>query len=353
MEPERQPPPPPPPPPQPALMDTELPRPQKLDRLRQSVPLIKGISDIDSEGFLRMAARYLSNEHGGRIYAKPEKEVMVQYDTICEVAKDRVKTSEAGRVASAPELPHEIQGEDLEIKKMLDRLVVLKINAESGKRMGSRSPRTLIKFPDGSIPLDHFVKEIESLNIAYKCDIPLLVMNSFMTMDDTLKVITRYKDSNVKLFLFSQSKYPAIDDNFYPVAFNGKYPDDCWYPPGDGDVYASLYNNRRLHNGNKFVFIASGDNLGATIDLSIQPYVGGLRIIKLETDAEDAQKTKDEVRSVWYENMFWFGTVICYGFVVRRRRHLRHMPAALPVDARRWADEGDAEILIQSGMETA
>uniref|UniRef100_A0A0D9XGF0 UTP--glucose-1-phosphate uridylyltransferase n=1 Tax=Leersia perrieri TaxID=77586 RepID=A0A0D9XGF0_9ORYZ len=330
MEPERQPPPPPPPPPQPALMDTELPRPQKLDRLRQSVPLIKGISDIDSEGFLRMAARYLSNEHGGRIYAKPEKEVMVQYDTICEVAKDRVKTSEAGRVASAPELPHEIQGEDLEIKKMLDRLVVLKINAESGKRMGSRSPRTLIKFPDGSIPLDHFVKEIESLNIAYKCDIPLLVMNSFMTMDDTLKVITRYKDSNVKLFLFSQSKYPAIDDNFYPVAFNGKYPDDCWYPPGDGDVYASLYNNRRLHN-----------------------YVGGLRIIKLETDAEDAQKTKDEVRSVWYENMFWFGTVICYGFVVRRRRHLRHMPAALPVDARRWADEGDAEILIQSGMETA
>lgn len=46
-----------------------------------------------------------------------------------------------------------------------------------------------------------------------------------------------------------------------------------WYPPGHGDVYASLHNSGHLSTfigqGKRFVFVSNIDNLGATVDLSI------------------------------------------------------------------------------------
>jgi UTP--glucose-1-phosphate uridylyltransferase len=48
---------------------------------------------------------------------------------------------------------------------------------------------------------------------------------------------------------------------------------NCRYPPGHGDVFASLANSGKLDEliakGKEYVFIANSDNLGATVDLKI------------------------------------------------------------------------------------
>jgi UTP--glucose-1-phosphate uridylyltransferase len=48
---------------------------------------------------------------------------------------------------------------------------------------------------------------------------------------------------------------------------------DCWYPPGHGDVYQSFYNSGLLDQfikeGKEYMFLSNIDNLGATVDLCL------------------------------------------------------------------------------------
>jgi UTP--glucose-1-phosphate uridylyltransferase len=46
---------------------------------------------------------------------------------------------------------------------------------------------------------------------------------------------------------------------------------ECWYPPGHGDIYQSFYNSGLLdqfiEQGKEYMFLSNIDNLGATVDL--------------------------------------------------------------------------------------
>jgi UTP--glucose-1-phosphate uridylyltransferase len=46
---------------------------------------------------------------------------------------------------------------------------------------------------------------------------------------------------------------------------------ECWYPPGHGDIYESFYNSGLLdqfiEQGKEYMFLSNIDNLGATVDL--------------------------------------------------------------------------------------
>ena len=50
-----------------------------------------------------------------------------------------------------------------------------------------------------------------------------------------------------------------------------KPENECWYPPGHGDVYQSFYNSGLLdqfiEQGKEYMFLSNVDNLGATVDL--------------------------------------------------------------------------------------
>lgn len=57
-----------------------------------------------------------------------------------------------------------------------------------------------------------------------------------------------------------------------PIATNmSKTENECWYPPGHGDIYRSFYNSGLLdqfiEQGKEYMFLSNIDNLGATIDL--------------------------------------------------------------------------------------
>ena len=116
---------------------------------------------------------------------------------------------------------------------------------------------------------------LQGLNSQYGSDVPLVLMNSFNTHEDTLKIIKRYQHYGVKITTFSQSCYPRIDkESLLPIASDvngGNGQSEWWYPPGHGDVYAAFANSGLLEKfvkeGKEYVFISNIDNLGATVDL--------------------------------------------------------------------------------------
>ncbi|XP_066397682.1 UTP--glucose-1-phosphate uridylyltransferase-like isoform X1 [Miscanthus floridulus] len=128
--------------------------------------------------------------------------------------------------------------------------------------MGCTGPKSVIEVRNGFTFLDLIVIQIESLNKKYGCYVPLLLMNSFNTHDDTQKIVEKYSNSNIEIHTFNQSQYPR--------SISGK---DGWYPPGHGDVFPSLNNSGKLDillaQGKEYVFIANSDNLGAIVDIKI------------------------------------------------------------------------------------
>ncbi|XP_010247457.1 PREDICTED: UTP--glucose-1-phosphate uridylyltransferase-like [Nelumbo nucifera] len=227
---------------------------EKLSKLRSDVAGLNQISENEKSGFINLVSRYLSGEAQHVEWSKintPTDEVVVPYETLA------------------------IPNEDLsETKNLLDKLVVLKLNGGLGTTMGCTGPKSVIEVRNGMTFLDLIVKQIESLNSKYGCSVPLLLMNSFNTHEDTLKIVEKYSASNIEIHTFNQSQYPRlVVEDFVPLPCKGQTSKDGWYPPGHGDVFPSLLNSGKLDallsRGKEYAFVANSDNLGAVVDLKI------------------------------------------------------------------------------------
>ena len=61
--------------------------------------------------------------------------------------------------------------------------------------------------------------QIEWLNKRYDADVPLVLMNSFNTDEETLKLIRKYTGFRIRILTFNQSRYPRIHkESLMPVA---------------------------------------------------------------------------------------------------------------------------------------
>ena len=106
--------------------------------------------------------------------------------------------------------------------------------------IGCTGPKSVIEVHSDMTFLDLTVQQIEELNIAHNAKVPLILMNSFNTHEDTLKVVTKYAQSNAQVYNFNQSRYPRVyKDTLLPVP--PEHDREAWYPPGHGDVF------RRYH----------------------------------------------------------------------------------------------------------
>ncbi|WRX20789.1 UDPGP family - like 2 [Theobroma cacao] len=241
---------------------------EKLTHLKSAVASLSQISENEKNGFINLVSRYLSGEAQHIEWSKiqtPTDEVVVPYDTLVPIPDDPAET-----------------------KKLLDKLVVLKLNGGLGTTMGCTGPKSVIEVRNGLTFLDLIVIQIEHLNSKYGCSVPLVLMNSFNTHDDTLKIVEKYSNSNIEIHTFNQSQYPRlVVEDFTPLPCKGQPGKDGWfsldsallnglsygYPPGHGDVFPSLMNSGKLDaflsQGKEYVFIANSDNLGAIVDLSI------------------------------------------------------------------------------------
>jgi UTP--glucose-1-phosphate uridylyltransferase len=77
--------------------------------------------------------------------------------------------------------------------------------------MGCKGPKSSLRILKNELTfLDCKVRQIEELNREFGCDVPLVLMNSFNTHEETLAVMEKYKKNKVSIYNFIQSKFPMM-----------------------------------------------------------------------------------------------------------------------------------------------
>lgn len=154
----------------------------------------------------------------------------------------------------------------------LGRTVVVKLNGGLGTSMGMDRAKSLLPVRDDLTFLDVIARQVLALRRRYDVRLPLLLMNSFRTRDDSLGLLAAYSDlADPELPSdFLQNKEPKLRaDDLTPVEWPAD-PGLEWCPPGHGDIYTALRGtgliDRMLEAGYTQVFVSNSDNLGAVPD---------------------------------------------------------------------------------------
>jgi len=156
----------------------------------------------------------------------------------------------------------------------LDRAVVIKLNGGLATSMGMTRAKSLLEVKPGLRFLDVIAEQVVALRREHDCRVPLVLMNSFRTRDDSLAALAEHPVALEGLPLdFVQHKVPRIAAaGGQPVVWQ-KDPDHEWCPPGHGDIYTALVTSGALDalrgEGFRYAFVSNADNLGATMDLRI------------------------------------------------------------------------------------
>eukprot|EP00056_Hartaetosiga_gracilis_P001469 m.45072 g.45072 ORF g.45072 m.45072 type:complete len:510 (+) comp10653_c0_seq1:280-1809(+) len=188
--------------------------------------------------------------------------------------------------------------ESIAVDDMFGELAVLKLNGGLGTSMGCVGPKSVISVRNDSTFLDLCVKQIEEMNKEHGVDVPLILMNSFNTDDDTHKVIKKFRKA-VKIDMFNQSQFPRVlKETLQPLPSD--YSDSSeWYPPGHGDLYRSLESSglldELLEKKKKWLFISNIDNLGASVDTDILKHIYSMDD-ECEFVMEVTNKTRADVK---------------------------------------------------------
>jgi UTP--glucose-1-phosphate uridylyltransferase len=182
-------------------------------------------------------------------------------------------------------------------EQFLDRVVVLKLNGGLGTSMGMTGPKSLLEVKDGLSFLDIIVRQVLHLRERTGASIPLLLMNSFATREESLAALARYPELELDLPLdFVQGKVPKLlAESLDPVEWPAN-PALEWAPPGHGDVYTSLATSGLLgelvDRGYEYLFLSNADNLGAVLEPRILGWFAEQRLPFLSevTDRTEGDK---------------------------------------------------------------
>jgi UTP--glucose-1-phosphate uridylyltransferase len=166
----------------------------------------------------------------------------------------------------------------------LDRAVVIKLNGGLGTSMGLSGPKSLIEVKPGVRFLDVIARQVLALRRRHRARLPLVLMNSPSTREDTLRALERYPDLPVgDLPLdFLQTVAPKLRaDDLMPVDWPAD-PRLEWAPPGHGDIYPALVGSgmlaELLERGYEYAFVSNSDNLGAVLEPRILAWFASERL---------------------------------------------------------------------------
>jgi UTP--glucose-1-phosphate uridylyltransferase len=260
--------------------DAQITLALELDKLMKTLPEAqKELVQREFDGYQKLFAKFL-------------------VDTGPSVIWDKIERLPPGSILNYNDLTS--QADKAAVKAMLDQLVVIKLNGGLGTSMGCSGPKSVIPVRNDLTFLDLTVQQIEYLNKTYDADVPLVLMNSFNTDEETMKIIRKYSGFKVTIRTFNQSRYPRINkESLMPIARSCRTEDniEAWYPPGHGDFYQSFSNSGLLDEliaeGKTYCFMSNIDNLGATVDLRILEH---LIKEKHEFVMEVTDKTRADVK---------------------------------------------------------
>lgn len=163
-------------------------------------------------------------------------------------------------------------------RNVLDRSVLIKLNGGLGTSMGLEKAKSLLRIKASLTFLDVIARQ------ALHADVPLVLMNSFNTREDSLQALRRYPQlAEQALPLdFLQHKVPrVVQEELNPVVWPEE-PEMEWCPPGHGDIYTALVTSGMLESllaeGYEYAFVSNADNLGAALDLTILGYFAEERL---------------------------------------------------------------------------
>jgi UTP--glucose-1-phosphate uridylyltransferase len=153
----------------------------------------------------------------------------------------------------------------------LDRCVVIKLNGGLGTSMGMTRAKSLLPVKDGHSFLDLIALQVLHLRRVHDARLPLVLMNSFRTREDSLAALERHPKLPSELPPdFLQHKVPKIRADDLTPAVWPRDPEHEWCPPGHGDLYTALLTSGMLETllgaGYRFAFVSNSDNLGAVPD---------------------------------------------------------------------------------------
>ena len=161
---------------------------------------------------------------------------------------------------------------DEEAHAAISTTAVIKLNGGLGTSMGMDRAKSLLCVRKGLSFLDVIARQILHMREKYDVGLPLLLMNSFRTSEDSLAALERYQDLPVEglPLEFLQNREPRLlVDDLTPVEWP-KDPELEWCPPGHGDIYTALLDTGLLdlliEQGYERVFVSNSDNLGAVPD---------------------------------------------------------------------------------------
>uniref|UniRef100_A0AC35TQ46 UTP--glucose-1-phosphate uridylyltransferase n=1 Tax=Rhabditophanes sp. KR3021 TaxID=114890 RepID=A0AC35TQ46_9BILA len=259
----------------------------ELERLLLTAPADQ-ISQYQKEfrGFQNLFEKYLKAQtsiNWNKIQPLPENAI-IDYHTLETASKEHV----AG---------------------LLNKLVVVKLNGGLGTSMGCKGPKSIISVRNDLTFLDLLMQQIQHLNKTYDVNVPLVLMNSFNTDEDTKKLLKKYATVRVDIHCFCQSKYPRINkETLMPIAKTLDTNDnENFFPPGHGNFYEAFSDSglldKFIKEGRENVFLSNIDNVGATVDLNI------LNFFQSQNNAdyvmEVTDKTKADVKGgtlIQYDN---------------------------------------------------
>jgi UTP--glucose-1-phosphate uridylyltransferase len=203
---------------------------------------------------------------------------------------DRLRAGETGRIGRADIEPIDALPEAGGLaayreagKAALARAVVIKLNGGLGTTMGMTQAKSLLEVKPGLTFLDVIARQILHLRRVHGCRLPLVLMNSFRTREDSLRALSRYPDLAADVPPdFLQHKVPRLGAaDLGPVAWP-QAPEHEWCPPGHGDIYAALLTSGMLDallaRGYEYAFVSNADNLGAVLELEILGWCAAERV---------------------------------------------------------------------------
>jgi UTP--glucose-1-phosphate uridylyltransferase len=181
------------------------------------------------------------------------------------IAEDEIEPVE--KLPSAAELPDP----DEEGRAALDRAVVVRLNGGLGTSMGMTGAKSRLEVKDGLTFLDIIARQVLVLRERHGVRLPLVLMHSFRTREESLEALERYPGLEVDVPLdFVQGRVPKLLVDDLSPASRPDNPELEWAPPGHGDLYPSLLTSgmleRLLDRGYEYAFVANSDNLGAVLE---------------------------------------------------------------------------------------
>ncbi|MGW6279901.1 UTP--glucose-1-phosphate uridylyltransferase [Kribbella sp. NPDC055071] len=189
-----------------------------------------------------------------------------------------IREDDIDPVGDLPHLDH-LDTDPEAMRAALAETVVIKLNGGLGTSMGVTGPKSALQVKDGQSFLDIIARQILSTRRRYDVPLPLVLMNSFRTKEESLQILSEYDGlavDGLPLDFLQNMEPKLLADDLTPAEWESD-PELAWCPPGHGDLFTALVASGTLdalrEHGFRHAFISNADNLGATADPRIAAWM--------------------------------------------------------------------------------